>query len=131
MNRMKHGLVVVSMVALALLAGVALGHVYRKHAMPDSEVFSVERGDYQAYFRQGESLLLYTRATCEHCASARRLLARQGTPYVERPIEQSVHRAEVDRLGASQVPVLLTRTHKTEGFDADRIVELVRTGRID
>lgn len=122
---MKLKPILVVLAALAL--GLSAGYLVRNVAWVQSSSASIKKGDFtQLYTKTGAPVILYSLSTCLHCKHARNLLERNKVHFVERVIDNSSEaKQEAVALQAKRVPFLLIGNFSIEGYDEDKILELL------
>jgi len=72
------------------------------------------------------TVIMYTTARCGACIHAKEYFARKGVRYEERDVEKSdAARAEFGKLGGRGVPLILIGNERMEGFDEQRLNQLL------
>jgi glutaredoxin len=73
-------------------------------------------------------ITLYTRTGCPHCRLAREYLNGKGVPFQERDVSKDqAALAELRRINAPIVPVIMIEREAILGFDRVRLDDLLRT----
>ena len=71
------------------------------------------------------SITVYTKPSCPGCTLTKKLLDRNGIPYIQRDITEDPEALQrVKELGYLQAPVVETPTESWSGFRPDKIGEL-------
>ncbi len=111
----------------AMGLGLGAGYLYSNNPLNDPPGPTVRAGDYALIqSRVNASVVLYGTASCPYCRQARELLDARKVRYVELEVDASADAAaEARSLGAVAVPFILIGSNSIEGFDEDRIVELL------
>lgn len=119
-------------VLLAALLGLGASYAYWHNPFTDESGAVVKRGDFAAIqTRVNSRVVLYGTATCPFCKKAKSLLTLRGVAYAELPVDASDHaRAEAHALGARGVPFILIGGSSIEGFDEEKILELLAEQKI-
>ena len=73
-----------------------------------------------------KSVLIYTTSTCSYCKQAKAWMRRNKVPFTERNITTSRSaRKAYDKLGAHAVPVILVGKKRMNGFNPQRLRDLL------
>jgi mycoredoxin len=111
----------------AMGLGLGAGYLFSSSRLADPPSPMVRAGDYAPIQSRLKSrVVLYATATCPYCAQARQLLDAKKVGYVELAVDASADAAaEARSLGAHAVPFILIGSNSIEGFDEERIVQLL------
>ena len=126
---------ILTMVLAALLgfgASYAFWHIPYNPFIEKDRGAVVKQGDFDVIqTRVNARVVLYATATCPYCKMTRSLLASRGVAYAELPVDASEQASdEAHALGARGVPFILIGDHSIEGFDEERILELLAQQKI-
>jgi glutaredoxin len=73
-----------------------------------------------------KNVVIFTSNTCGYCHSAKKFLDSMSINYVERNVSTDVSaRTELMKMGFMGVPVIMIDDKVVQGFDKDRIIELL------
>jgi glutaredoxin 3 len=72
-----------------------------------------------------KSVIVYTSDTCTYCGSAKDYLKSKGVAYEERNVKESEYRKELMSMGFRSVPIIKIGEDLVQGFDTDKIDELL------
>lgn len=111
----------------AMGLGLGAGYLYSSNPLNDLAGPTVRTGDYAPIqTRVNSSVVLYATSTCPYCAKARALLDAREVRYAELAVDASADAAaEARSLGAVAVPFILIGSDSIEGYDEERILELL------
>ena len=74
----------------------------------------------------GKSVIMYTTSSCPACVAAKSYFARKGISYDERDVNASpAAMQEFRQLGGRGVPLILVGSERMEGFNAQRLDQLL------
>jgi glutaredoxin len=74
----------------------------------------------------GSGVVVYGTQSCGYCKAARNYLAKRGIPFTDYDVETSeAGRAGYAELGGRGVPVILVGSQRMDGFNADRLGQML------
>lgn len=74
----------------------------------------------------GKSVIMYTTSSCPACVAAKSYFARKGISYDERDVNtSSAAMQEFRQLGGRGVPLILVGSERMEGFNSQRLDQLL------
>lgn len=75
---------------------------------------------------RGNGVVLYGTEACGHCKAARQYLAQWRIPYADYDVEKdAAARAAFQQLGGRGVPVILVGNQRMDGFNAERLADML------
>lgn len=124
-----------NILVLLLAAGLGLAAAWGYHAFGKNRAeesrnaasATVRSGDFATVLDSASApLVLYSLEGCPTCAKAIDFLQSRGIAFESRDVgESSAFAAEAKAMGATQVPFIVLRRDSMEGFDEQKLLEML------